>query len=342
MAVYYRYTNAIFGTQSTVNGSAHNYSYAPTTNANWSYSGQATEFTVAEKDGAIYFNGDVDNEEIESKQQIGGQWEQVIEIDGTARQNVYDYTFTVKSGGSTWRVAVIDVDLNNNDTISGSTENGYYLIFPDGLPPANVNLRVTGVVDNSTELLHTDLGAQVVCFASGMMIDTPHGPVAVENLFEGDLVETREFGPQPVRWVGSTSVTATGDLAPIVISAGVFDNSEDLIVSPQHAILITGWRAQLIFGEDEILVRAVDLLRHEGVYRRPGGMVTYHHILLDKHATLCSAGQWSESLYPGDMTLQTVNPAVRDELLALFPQHFNYGPKAARCARKYEAQLLAA
>ena len=81
----------------------------------------------------------------------------------------------------------------------------------------------------------------------------------------------------------------------------MFGNTEDLIVSPQHSILITGWRAELFYGEDEVLVRAVDLLGHDGVYRRPGGVVNYWHILFDAHHVVKTAGIWSESLYPGEM-----------------------------------------
>lgn len=87
-------------------------------------------------------------------------------------------------------------------------------------------------------------------------------------------------------------------------------------------------------------MRAVDLLGHDGVYRRPGGVTTYCHILFDRHHLVQAAGLWSESLYPGDMTLQTVHPAARMEIQALFPDLRSFGPKAARCLRHYEAACL--
>jgi hypothetical protein len=93
-------------------------------------------------------------------------------------------------------------------------------------------------------------------------------------------------------------------------------------------------------GAPEVLVRAVDLLHHDDVYRKPGGMVTYCHILFDTHQLVRASGMWSESLYPGDMTLQTVHPAARAEIKSLFPDPSLYGPKAARCLRSFEAACL--
>lgn len=182
----------------------------------------------------------------------------------------------------------------------------------------------------------------MVCFASGTMIETPEGPRAVEDLSADDLVITGTDGAQSIRWIGATTVLAQSDLAPVVITAGTLGNDADLVVSPQHAILLTDWRAELLYGQEEVLVRAVDLLNMDGVYRRTGGLVTYHHILLDAHHVVQSHGIWSETLYPGDMTRQAVNPVARAEIEALFPNLVTYGPKAAPCLRAYEAKLLAA
>ena len=341
MPVHYGYTNTIFGTQSTINGSAHNYAYGPPTGSTWRYTGPDTYFVVDENTGATTFNGDPNNEQISAQEQIGGTWQQTTNIGGTDRQLIYDYTFTVTDGTTTWRVSVIDVDLNNDNSIVGTGENGYYLIFPDGMPPVDTNLTATGISDNSNGLAHTTLGGSVVCFAQGTLIETDGSVSAVDTLNVGDMVMTRDAGLCPIAWIGKTTVAAQGDLAPIVITKGTLGNDRDLVVSPQHAILLDDWRAELLFGQDEVLVRAVDLLNHDGVYRKTGGVVTYYHILLDAHQLVRSEGLWSESLYPGDMTLQTVNEAAREEIITLFPDLETYGPKAAPCIRAFEAALLA-
>lgn len=343
MPAFYRYAFAILGSQSSqgVGGPPVDYRYAPT--GTWSYSGSRTPFVVEEaRRGDRNFDGDPTNEAIDPSIQIGARRAQTVEIGGTDRQVIWDYTFEVSLGAQTWRVGVIDVDLNNSDVIEAGAENGYFLVFPDGLPPADTNLTVGSIVENDDRTSHLGLGATVVCFASGTLIETIDGPRAVETLAPGDMVHTQEHGPQPLRWVGQTCVPALGDLAPIVISKGVLGNDSDLVVSPQHAVLIEDWRAELLYGEEKVLVRAVDLLGHNGVYRRPGGAVTYCHILFDAHQLVCASGIWSESLYPGDMTLQTVNPAARAEIESLFPDLKEYGPKSACCLRRFEAACLAA
>ncbi|KIC48528.1 Hint domain-containing protein [Tateyamaria sp. ANG-S1] len=346
MPVFYGYS-ALRGTQTTVNGSANNYAFAPS--GTWRYTGDTTYFVVNENDGATNFNGDgANNETVQNQERIGQIGEQTVTIDGVDRQLIWDYTFTVTDGTTTWEVAVIDVDLNNDNDLNdgadaGATdEDGYFLIFPDGFPPADTDLTVGGITDNGELVPHTSLGGTVVCFASGMMIDTPYGPRAIETLAAGDLVLTAEDGPQPILWTGHTTVVATDDLAPIVITAGTLHNDSDLIVSPQHAILLTDWRAQLLYGQDEVLVRAKDLLCMDGVYRKSGGLVTYHHILLERHNVVHSHGIWSETLYPGAIAMGTVGDPARDEIERLFPDLTAYGPMCAPCLKGYEAQLLAA
>ncbi len=46
-------------------------------------------------------------------------------------------------------------------------------------------------------------GTTNVCFANCTQIDTPRGPRIVEALRMGDLVDTLDHGPRPVRWVFS-------------------------------------------------------------------------------------------------------------------------------------------
>ena len=129
--------------------------------------------------------------------------EQTVDIDGSDRQLIWDYTFTVSQtvGGvtTTWQVAVIDVDLNNDNDLNDTGEDGYFLVFPDGLPPADTNLSIGGIVANTDFTPHTALGGYVVCFAEGTLIDTKDGPRAIETLEDGDMIETRDGGLQPLR-----------------------------------------------------------------------------------------------------------------------------------------------
>ncbi|MGA9434855.1 MAG: hemolysin-type calcium-binding region, partial [Roseobacter sp.] len=94
MATFYRYDAAILGSQSSqgVNGAAVDYRFAPS--GNWSYTGSNTSFIVEEaRDSNTRFDGDRTNEEISPNFQIGANRAQTVEVDGSDRQVIWDYTF---------------------------------------------------------------------------------------------------------------------------------------------------------------------------------------------------------------------------------------------------------
>jgi hypothetical protein len=163
----------------------------------------------------------------------------------------------------------------------------------------------------------------------------------------GDLVRTLDDGWQPVRWHGSRRVASQGAMAAVRIPAGTFGDHGAIAVSPQHRLHFTGWLAELYCGEAEVLVKAIHLVRAGRLVQdRSGGMVTYHHLLFDRHQIICAEGLWSESYHPGPMTLGDHDPAMRDEILALFPELAvkpdDYGPPARSEAPAHVASLLVA
>ena len=184
----------------------------------------------------------------------------------------------------------------------------------------------------------------VVCFVAGARLATPDGPRPVEQLRPGDLVVTRDNGPRPLRWIGRRRVRAAGRFAPVEFLAGAIGNAAPFRVSPQHRVLLTGWRAELHFGEPEILVPAIALVDDHRVLRKPGGVVDYVHILFDRHEIVGIEGALAESLYPGPVALSGLDAAARDEVLELFPELAGgtqaYGPMA-RPVRSGRAVRLA-
>ncbi len=163
----------------------------------------------------------------------------------------------------------------------------------------------------------------VVCFTPGTMILTPSGEVPIESLRTGDMVVTRDNGVKPLLWVG-TKHLGPEDLAkqpalkPIHLKGRFFGGARDLIVSPQHGVLL---RSDLR-GGDETLYRAVHLSRISGgAARQMAGCrsVTYMHLLFDQHEVVFANGLASESLYPGSGALESVGNAARKELFQLFP-----------------------
>lgn len=183
------------------------------------------------------------------------------------------------------------------------------------------------------------------CFVAGTLIRTPEGERAVETLQAGDLVETHDDGPQPLRWVGSRRVKAVGKLAPIRIKAGTFGNHGTLMVSPQHRVMVRDVLAELLFGEREVLVAAKDLVNDRSVRQIEGGVVDYVHLLFDTHQIVFSEGLATESFLPGPQTSHLFERPIVEEIYAIFPEidpesGKGYGPAARRTLIKHEARVL--
>ncbi|MCI5087023.1 MAG: Hint domain-containing protein [Rhodovulum sp.] len=186
----------------------------------------------------------------------------------------------------------------------------------------------------------------IICFTAGTRVLTPQGQRDVADLRPGDPVLTADNGVQSVRWVGRRTVPAIGNLAPVRIGAGLFGNERELLVSPQHRMLLTGWRAQLLFGESEVLSPATHLVDDTQIIRQTGGEVTYVHIAFDRHEIVFAEGAPSESFHPGHVGLKGILDPCREELFRIFPELRSnigaFGPTTRRSLKKHEVHALRA
>ncbi len=186
----------------------------------------------------------------------------------------------------------------------------------------------------------------VPCLVAGTLVNTPDGPVPVEDLKPGDLVMTRDDGPQPVRWCGRATRRAKGPDAPVVIAAGSLGDHGAAELSQNHRVLMRSARAELLFGEGEVLVKAKDLVNGTSIrLRNDGAPVTYVHVMFDRHQIICGNGLDSESYHPGRETLGSFDAETRDEILRLMPdaadpEDFGYGPAARPSLRSHESRAL--
>jgi len=169
----------------------------------------------------------------------------------------------------------------------------------------------------------------VICFVRGTLLMTDRGEVAVEDLCVGDLVLTRDHGLQPVRWIGSRQLWAheletMPNLRPVRIRAGAMGPgvpASDLMVSPQHRVLVRSKIAQKMFGAMEVLVAAKQLVLLDGIDIADDVQeVEYFHILFDRHEVVISNGAETESLYTGPQALKSVGDEAVQEICALFPE----------------------
>ncbi|WP_430463904.1 Hint domain-containing protein [Tabrizicola sp.] len=198
--------------------------------------------------------------------------------------------------------------------------------------PVNPENGVVEFLDGTGAVVGTmtfsNIESVVACFTPGSMVLTDLGEVAVEHLQPGDRVLTRDNGYQPIRWAGRRDLTEAELLVeprfnPVFIAKGALGNNlpeRDMMVSPQHRMLMTGPRAELLFGENEVLVAAKHLVGMPGVEQRLSKSVSYIHILFDQHEIVRADGAWSESFQPGAQTLEGIGEDQRAEILALFPE----------------------
>jgi len=187
------------------------------------------------------------------------------------------------------------------------------------------------------------------CFAAGTLIETDSGPLPIDVIQPGDLVRTVDNGLQPVRWVGRRTVPGRGPMAPVRIAAGALGNWRELVVSPQHRMLLEDWRAEMYFGQPQVLVAAAHLINGDTIRQVSQPRVTYVHLAFDRHEVIFAEGIPSESLYLGEMATATLSPAERAEIAALFPEladeigaDTNAARNAARrCLKRWETALVA-
>jgi Ca2+-binding RTX toxin-like protein len=197
----------------------------------------------------------------------------------------------------------------------------------------------------------TGIEQVIPCFTPGTLISTERGEVAVEDLRLGDRVVTRDNGLQTLRWVGSKRLSLADlivkpALRPVEIGAGALGHglpTRAMTVSPQHRMVIEGARAEMLFGEPEVLVAATHLTSLPGVEVKLSAAVRYVHVMFDRHEIVCANGAWTESFQPAQRMLDGMDRAQADEVLALFPelagQEFDF-PAARLSLKAHEARVL--
>ena len=232
--------------------------------------------------------------------------------------------------------------------------SGPFSIVYDTANPENGTVTFLDVAGNPTGTLgFVNVESVTPCFTPGTLIATPRGEMPVEQLRAGDKVVTRDNGIQEIRWVGERSMTGqelrlNTHLQPVFIKRGALGNGlpeQDMLVSPNHRMLVANDRTQLYFDEHEVLVAAKHLIGSHGVYSVEAIGVNYIHFMFDRHEVVLSNGAWTESFQPGDYTLKGMGNAQRSEILELFPDLKSESglegyTAARRTLKRHEARIL--
>ncbi|MEP3391334.1 MAG: cadherin-like domain-containing protein [Litoreibacter sp.] len=240
------------------------------------------------------------------------------------------------TGAGPLRVVGETVDADGDST-SGTVE------FLDG-----VGGDVIGTLQFS------EIESIVPCFTPGTSIATVRGEILVEDLMVGDKIITRDNGIQEIRWIGAKRMDGrelqnNPHLQPVLIQKGSLGNGlpeRDMLVSPNHRMLVNNDRVALYFEENEVLVSAKHLVNpSQGVQTIASMGTTYIHFMFDNHEVVLSNGAWTESFQPGDYSLKGIGNSQRNEIFDLFPElQGEAGREAYASARltlkKHEAKLL--
>ncbi|MFP7569239.1 Hint domain-containing protein [Marivita sp. S2033] len=254
---------------------------------------------------------------------------------GTALTITHINGIAVTSGDSVTLNTGQVVTLNPDGTLSVTSDSDFETV--------NFTYEVesaSGEIDTGFVTIAT-----VPCFVAGTMIQTEDGQRPVESLQPGDLVWTLDRGLQPLRWIGQRTVAAVGAFTPVRVRAGTFGDHANLMLSPQHRILVRDPLADLVFGTPEVLVAAKHLIDGRNILSVEGGSVTYVHLLFDRHEIVMANGLATESFLPGPQTMDAFEDDIIDEIAQLFPDldletGEGYGDAARQILKRHEARMF--
>ena len=265
-------------------------------------------------------------------------------IDPSDPAPMMDNSFVVTDGGASYTVTLIEVGGGSQPL----------LMFLDEIPPRNTDLWIVHHTLGSVPGEGTSAGSGgVICFTPGTHIRTADGCARIEDLREGDRIQTKDNGAQEIQWIGSRRMSgarlfAMPKLRPVRINGGVLGEGipdEGLLVSPEHRILLQLAAAQDLFNTSEVLVAAKDLVNGDTIRVDTSVReVTYIHLLLENHEVVWANGLETESFHPASAALSTLGEIDRKRLLAAHPElefdPHTYGRFARRSLSSSEAAIL--
>lgn len=101
-----------------------------------------------------------------------------------------------------------------------------------------------------------DLPAKAPWIGQRTPIETPRGPVMAGRLVAGDMVSTADGGLVTLRRVVRMDLPACGSFAPVILRAPFFAESNDILVSSDQCVALSGPEVEYLFDVDVVLAQA--------------------------------------------------------------------------------------
>jgi hypothetical protein len=290
-------------------------------------------------------------------------------VDGTRSDDSMGLGYTDSQGDSITNIANLIYGYGGSDTffggnggdlVTGGEDAGNSDIDVLDLTSSNVKGIEYGDAESGTvtfqdgsTMTFSEIENVIPCFTPGTLIATPKGERPVEDLQVGDRIITRDNGIQEIAWIGhkpmsGAQLVQNPHLQPVLIKRGALGRGlpeRDMIVSPNHRVLVSSDKTQLYFDESEVLAVAKHMVGADGIHSINVLKTTYVHFMFERHEVVLSNGAWTESFQPGDYSLKGIGNSQRTEIFDLFPELStkkglkNYH-SARKTLKKYEAKLL--
>lgn len=172
----------------------------------------------------------------------------------------------------------------------------------------------------------------------GSLVQTTMGPVAVEDLQPGDMVNTSTGEAAELVWIGTSTFSPAdaGKRTPLVRimpdALGESRPERSLTVGPGARILHTPPALRGLADGRQLLTPAAKLVDGVNVIEiTPPTATRLFHICLSRHAVINVDGIQMETFHPGTSALREVSHSLRDRFISLFPRisHLSdFGPLA--------------
>lgn len=165
-------------------------------------------------------------------------------------------------------------------------------------------------------------------FTRGSLVETPQGPMAIEDLLPGDEVLTQDGSPETVLWKGSVTLIpgredSRGRTRPLTrIMADTFGMQKPMsgvIAGPAARLLGTPAHMRHLNAGQQMLTPVHEFQDGMGVIETlPPTPVELFHICVARHSVIRVDGLQFETYHPGVNAVRMISHSLRSIYLNLF------------------------